>query len=90
MTYYLRVEYFHNNKTRYQNIVITILKNETMTWDYLWNYIKHVLAPIDMLMIGMLNFRNVESFEAFNAMDNDDIQKWVDNGDVDFIFPIKK
>ena len=86
MKKYIRAEYFDKNgDTAFQNIYIADIKERT--WNEILTFIEQrYFKGTDKVLIGLLNFRNITDWKQFNSMDEDDIQEWIDNKNVDFIY----
>lgn len=85
MKKYIRAEYFDKNgDTAFQNIYIADIKERT--WNEILTCIEQrYFKGTDNILIGLLNFRNITDWKQFNSMNEDDIQVWIDNKNVDFI-----
>ncbi len=90
MKKYIRAEYFDKNgDTAFQNIYIADIKDRT--WYEIFTCIEQrYFKGTDNFLIGLLNFRNITDWKQFNSMKEDDIQQWIDNKNVDFIFCFPK
>lgn len=86
MKKYIRAEYFDKNgETAFQNICVIDVKERN--WYEIFACIdKKYFKGTDNFLIGLLNFRNITNWKQFNSMNEDDIQVWIDNKNVDFIF----
>jgi len=86
MIKYLRCEYWDFSKggiTANRNIQIT--GERDYTWHEIFNAIEKVyFRGTQNYLIGFMNFKNISSWEHFNNMSDDDIQEWIDKGNVEF------
>lgn len=85
MKKYIRAEYFDKNgDTAFQNIYVVDIKERT--WYEIFACIEQrYFRGTDKILIGILNFRNITDRKQFDNMNEEDIQVWVDNKNVDFI-----
>lgn len=86
MEKYIRAEYFNKNgETAFQNIYVADIKERS--WNEILTCIEQIyFKGTDNFLIGLLNFRNITDWKQFNSMNEDDIQEWIDNKNVDFIY----
>ena len=85
MEKYIRTEYFDKNGWIPLFKIIYIADIKERTWNEILTCIeqRHFNGTGNIL-IGLLNFRNITDWKQFNAMNEDDIQEWIDNKNVDY------
>lgn len=85
MNLYIRCEFWDKNNTAYRNVMIYGYNNQPMYMVFNLierTYFKHT----DVNLIGFMHFKNVSSWKKFNEMTENDIQQWINKGNVDFYY----